>query len=159
MDARDDAPTDVGGLAGAFGFAAFYAELVVFDVFHCHPAAAVGDAVVLVDNAEQPMQAAPQALLRTLAASGHERKLIGCFTHFDSVIRIRLAVARRIFSFGGLSRYSWEAAPTIHIIVKAGHVTLAGVVDTEADKNAAGIQANGVNGIFSVQNDLQVVKR
>lgn len=43
------------------------------------------DAVVLVDNAEQPMQAAPQALLRTLAASGHEGKLIVCFTHFDAV--------------------------------------------------------------------------
>ncbi len=43
------------------------------------------DAVVLVDSAEQPMQAGPQALLRTLAASGHERKLIVCFTHFDCV--------------------------------------------------------------------------
>jgi hypothetical protein len=43
------------------------------------------DAVILVDNAEQPMQAAPQALLRMLASSGHERKLIVCFTHFDSV--------------------------------------------------------------------------
>jgi hypothetical protein len=43
------------------------------------------DAVVLVDSAEQPMQAGPQALLRTLAASGHESKLIVCFTHFDGV--------------------------------------------------------------------------
>lgn len=43
------------------------------------------DAIVLVDNAEQPMQAAPQALVRTLAASGNERKLIVCFTHFDQV--------------------------------------------------------------------------
>ena len=43
------------------------------------------DAVVLVDNAEQPMQAAPQALVRRLAASGNERKLIVCFTHFDQV--------------------------------------------------------------------------
>lgn len=43
------------------------------------------DAVVLVDNAEQPMQAAPQALVRTLAASGNERKLMVCFTHFDQV--------------------------------------------------------------------------
>lgn len=43
------------------------------------------DAVVLVDSAEQPMQAGPQALLRTLAASGHEKKLIVCFTHFDAV--------------------------------------------------------------------------
>ena len=43
------------------------------------------DAIVLVDNAEQPMQAAPQALLRTLASSGQERKLIVAFTHMDEV--------------------------------------------------------------------------
>ncbi len=43
------------------------------------------DAVVLVDSSKQPMQAAPQALLRTLAVSGHESKLIVCFTHFDGV--------------------------------------------------------------------------
>lgn len=73
--------------------------------------------------------------------------------------RIRIQVARQIFSFGNLSRYSWEAAPTIHIIVQSGHVTLAGVVDTEADKNAAGMQANQVSGVFSVQNNLQVVGR
>lgn len=70
--------------------------------------------------------------------------------------RIREAVARRVFSFDGLSRYSWEAAPSIHIIVKNGRVTLLGVVDNESDKNAAGIQANGVPGVFSVQNNLVV---
>ena len=43
------------------------------------------DAIVLVDSSKQPMQAAPQALLQTLAASGHENKLIVCFTHFDGV--------------------------------------------------------------------------
>jgi hyperosmotically inducible periplasmic protein len=73
--------------------------------------------------------------------------------------RIRLAVARRIFSYGNLSRYSWEAAPTIHIIVQGGRVTLEGVVDTQADKDAAGIQANGVPGTFAVTNNLQVVGR
>ncbi len=70
--------------------------------------------------------------------------------------RIREAVYRRVFSFDGLSRYSWEAAPSIHIIVKNGRVTLAGVVDTQGDKDAAGIQANGVPGVFSVQNNLVV---
>jgi osmotically-inducible protein OsmY len=45
----------------------------------------------------------------------------------------------------------------IRIIVNNGHVTLEGVVDNEADKNAAGIRANGVPGIFSVTNNLQVV--
>ena len=43
------------------------------------------DAIILVDNAEQPMQAAPQALLRTLASSGQEGKLIVAFTHLDEV--------------------------------------------------------------------------
>ena len=43
------------------------------------------DVIVLVDNAAQPMQAAPVAVLRTLAASGHESKLAICFTHFDEV--------------------------------------------------------------------------
>jgi hyperosmotically inducible protein len=46
----------------------------------------------------------------------------------------------------------------IRIIVKNGHVTLEGVVDSEADKNVAGIRANTVPGIFSVTNNLQVVK-
>lgn len=43
------------------------------------------DAIVLVDNATQPMQAATIALLRSLAASGRGSKLITCFTHFDNV--------------------------------------------------------------------------
>jgi osmotically-inducible protein OsmY len=46
----------------------------------------------------------------------------------------------------------------IRIIVKNGHVVLEGVVDSEADKNTAGIRANSVPGIFSVKNNLQVLK-
>lgn len=45
----------------------------------------LSDAILLVDNAAQPMQAAPCAVLRSLTASGHESKLIICFTHFDEV--------------------------------------------------------------------------
>ena len=70
--------------------------------------------------------------------------------------RIRRATARAIFSYDGLSRYGWEAAPSIHIIVNGGHVTLLGVVEKEGDKNAAGLRANGVPGVFSVDNQLQV---
>ncbi len=43
------------------------------------------DAVVLVDNATQPMQAATLAALRELVATGNGRKLILAFTHFDEV--------------------------------------------------------------------------
>jgi len=43
------------------------------------------DAVVLVDNAAQPMQAAPVAALRALIRTGNTKKLLMCFTHFDEV--------------------------------------------------------------------------
>lgn len=41
--------------------------------------------VLLVDNAQQPMQAAAQSVLRSLAASGHISKMGLVFTHFDIV--------------------------------------------------------------------------
>lgn len=43
------------------------------------------DAIVLVDNAQNPMLAAPYAVIKSTAISGHYQKLILCFTHFDSV--------------------------------------------------------------------------
>ena len=43
------------------------------------------DAVLLVDNATQPMQAAPLAAMREVVATGNGRKLIIAFTHFDEV--------------------------------------------------------------------------
>lgn len=43
------------------------------------------DAVVLVDNSTQPMQAAPIAVMRELVTSGNTPKLIFAFTHFDLV--------------------------------------------------------------------------
>ncbi len=46
----------------------------------------------------------------------------------------------------------------IHIIVKNGKVTLVGVVDSEADKNVAGIRAREVPGTFGVDNQLIVEK-
>jgi len=58
-----------------------------------------------------------------------------------------------IYGYDGLSKYSWGAVPSIHIIVKLGHVQLMGVVDSDADKNMAEIRANLVAGVFSVQND------
>ncbi|MEU4712214.1 hypothetical protein AB0F73_00880 [Micromonospora purpureochromogenes] len=43
------------------------------------------DAVLLVDNATQPMQAAPVAALKGIAVSGNAMKLHFLFTHFDHV--------------------------------------------------------------------------
>lgn len=70
--------------------------------------------------------------------------------------RIRLATYRAVYGFPSLNRYAIDPAKPIRISVQNGHVTLYGVVDSQADKNAAGIRANSVSGVFSVTNDLQV---
>ncbi|MDR3765223.1 MAG: BON domain-containing protein [Acidobacteriota bacterium] len=73
--------------------------------------------------------------------------------------RLRHQVAHAIFSWGGLARYSWPAELDIHIIVNNGRVTLEGLVDNQADKDAAFMRASGVPGIFQVTNNLRVAGR
>lgn len=70
--------------------------------------------------------------------------------------RIRLEVYRAIYGQAGLDRYAFRAMPSIHIIVNNGNVALEGVVANEGDRNLAGMKANGVSGVFSVKNNLQV---
>jgi hyperosmotically inducible protein len=70
--------------------------------------------------------------------------------------QLRRAVYRAVYGEAGLSRYSIQAVPSIHIIVKNGNVTLEGVVDNETDKNLANLRANGVPNVFSVKNNLVV---
>lgn len=72
--------------------------------------------------------------------------------------RIRRQVARAIFNEPRLFNYAFQSNPPIHIIVKNGRVDLQGVVRDQGDKDVAGIMANGVPGVFAVQNDLQVEK-
>jgi len=71
--------------------------------------------------------------------------------------QIRMAEYRAIYGDSSIStRYGYRALPSIHIIVKNGHVTLEGVVANQGDKNLIGIKANGVSSVFSVTNDLLV---
>jgi hyperosmotically inducible protein len=71
--------------------------------------------------------------------------------------QIRMAEYRAIYRLPGIdTRYGTRAVPSIHIIVKNGHVTLEGVVANQMDKNLINITANGVPNVFSVTNDLQV---
>jgi len=44
----------------------------------------------------------------------------------------------------------------VHIIVKNGRTTLMGVVGSEMDKRLAEIRAREVNGVFGVENELEV---
>jgi hyperosmotically inducible protein len=72
--------------------------------------------------------------------------------------RIRQRVARAIFRDDRLFHYSLGSVPPIHIIVKGGHVTLKGAVNNQVDKDAAGLRANSVSGVFSVTNELEVTR-
>ena len=74
----------------------------------------------------------------------------------DDAIRRRLF--RAIYGYPSLERYALGVQKPIRIIVKSGRVTLEGVVDSDADKNLVGLRANGVSGIFSVTNNLNVAK-
>jgi hyperosmotically inducible periplasmic protein len=71
--------------------------------------------------------------------------------------RLRRRLYRAIYGYPALEKYALGVQKPIRISVKNGRVTLEGVVDNEGDKNFAGMRANGVPGIFSVTNNLQVV--
>lgn len=100
-------------------------------------------------------------------------------SNFDDQIRLRAYMA--IYRNPNLRRYStggplmmprmtplWAAGGItqnppvgwnpIHIIVKNGNVTLTGVVDRDMDKQIIGMAVNRVSGVFSVNNDLNVVQ-
>jgi hyperosmotically inducible periplasmic protein len=70
--------------------------------------------------------------------------------------RTRQQVYRAVYGFPSLNKYSIDPAQPIRITVVNGNVTLNGVVLSQADKDTAGIRANGVPGVFKVTNNLQV---
>jgi hyperosmotically inducible periplasmic protein len=70
--------------------------------------------------------------------------------------RSRIQLFRSIYGFPTLSKYAMDPAKPIRISVQNGNVTLYGVVDSQTDKDVAGLRANTVPGIFKVTNDLKV---
>jgi hyperosmotically inducible periplasmic protein len=72
--------------------------------------------------------------------------------------RIRISALRAIYRDPVLGRYASDPAKPIRIVVDNGKLSLYGTVATPMDKQIAGIRANQVFGVFSVQNNLEVVK-
>ncbi|HEX8712737.1 MAG TPA: BON domain-containing protein [Terracidiphilus sp.] len=70
--------------------------------------------------------------------------------------QIRIAVARAIYGFPTLNKYAIDPVRPIRISVQNGHVELYGTVDSQSDKNVAYMRADGVPGVFSVKNYIQV---
>ncbi|MBI3935139.1 MAG: BON domain-containing protein [Acidobacteria bacterium] len=73
--------------------------------------------------------------------------------------QLRRAVYLTLFNSNSpLFRYGLGADPSIHIIVKNGHVRLMGAVSHESDKQTATLYVQQLFGVFSVTNDLMVGK-
>ncbi len=72
----------------------------------------------------------------------------------EITVRREVREARRWgFMYQPLGLYS------IHIVVRNGHTTLYGLVDSEADKQMAEFRAREVFGTFGVENEIVVAKR
>jgi hypothetical protein len=86
------------------------------------------DMILLVDNAQQPMQAAPLALLRAVGSSGFADKLAIAFTHFDQVKGANLGSfdQKRDHVLGSVG----NAIASLRDIVGAG---VAGAVERQVD--------------------------
>lgn len=73
---------------------------------------------------------------------------------FDDDLRLRVAAA--VYGHPALQKYAIDPQSPIRIVVKNGHVRLDGVVDSQMDKQIAGMQASSVPGVFGVENNLIV---
>ncbi|MCX6559991.1 MAG: BON domain-containing protein [Candidatus Aminicenantes bacterium] len=71
---------------------------------------------------------------------------------------IRLLAYRSLFGTSDLYKYSLGANPSIHIIVKGGHITLEGVVSSETDAKTALLAIRGVPDSLSQTSHLTVAK-
>jgi len=72
---------------------------------------------------------------------------------------IRRAVFHRVYEEDFLSRYAAAGRYSIHVVVRNGHVVLAGIVESDDDKEEAVLRARSVIGPFAVDNELTVVQR
>jgi hyperosmotically inducible protein len=73
-------------------------------------------------------------------------------SQFDDELRFR--IARAIYSNSAFWNYAAMANPPIHIVVNRGHVTLAGVVQSNVERMLARSLATGF-AAFEVKNELK----
>jgi hypothetical protein len=152
----------------------------VFDSIHF--AIKGGDTVILKGWASRPtLKSSLESSIKRIDGVKSVVNEIDVLPSSPNDDRIRAATYRAIYGYGSLQRYTSNRGPAagignnsvarraggitndppfgwhaIHIIVKNGNVTLTGVVDNEGDMTLAGMRANMVSGVFSVDNDLQV---
>lgn len=128
-----------------------------FDFF----ALSVKDGVVTVEGQDRTGVGRDEALADIASMPGVKDVInnikLEPVSSFDDGLRIR--AARAIYADPVLSKYAMDPARPIRIIVDNGHVTLYGTVQSQMDKQVAGIRANQLSGAFSVENRLQVASK
>ena len=72
--------------------------------------------------------------------------------------RLRLAIARQVFSNVHFQRFASFAVPPFHIIVERGVVTLVGYVQGEIERRELERIARQTNGVLRVVNHLQTAQ-
>jgi hyperosmotically inducible protein len=150
----------------------------VFD--NIHFAIQGGDTVILRGQASRPtLKSGIENSVKKINGVKNvtnEIEVLPLSTNDDN---LRAAVYRSIYSYPPLQKYTanrggGSRVPSvaraaggitndppigfhaIHIIVKNGNVTLVGAVNNDADLAMAGMRANTVPGVFSVENQLEV---
>ena len=115
------------------------------------------DTVVLTGQAMKPvLKSEAEEVVRKIEGVGKVVNNIEVLPPSPYDNSIRLAAYQAIFSTPGLEKYAGQAVSPIRIIVKDGHITLNGVVGSQADKNLAGTAARSVPGVFSVTDNLRI---
>ena len=150
----------------------------VFDNIHFGIKGA--DTVVLMGQASRPtLKSGAENVVKKIEGVTSVDNQIEVLPNSPNDDRIRAAVYAAIYTYPALQKYTSNrgrprGGPSvaraaggitndpplgyhaIHIIVKNGNVTLTGVVNSDTDLAIAEMRANGVSGVFSVDNDLQV---
>src|SRR5215472_4774262 len=72
--------------------------------------------------------------------------------------RLRVALARSVYGHSTLQKYGLNPEAPIRIVVENGNVELHGVVANSLDRQVAYMQASSVPGVFSVKNNLMIVR-
>lgn len=149
----------------------------VFDNIHF---AIQGDTVILRGQASRPtLKSGIENTVKRIEGVKNVTNDIEVLPLSPNDDQLRSAVYRSIYSFSALQRYTsnrggMNRMPSvaraaggitndppmgyhaIHIIVNRGNVTLTGAVDSDSDLAMAGMRANTVAGVFSVDNQLEV---
>lgn len=92
----------------------------------------------------------------------HELVMRPYYEAFDAEAAVKRieGVERAVNQMGhtALKGYAMQAVPLIHVVVN-GNVELVGAMANEGDRTNAGVQANSVQGVFAVKNNLAVERR